>query len=211
MKKNRFCPYRKTCSDVCYGDQPCEWALAFDKMARKLERLKGIAEKLETELKHTEKPVPRFYGEYVFTPCQNAFNGKTSWWLSKKDCTVALYCFTASTGKEVDDQLADGKGRAYIEMYEKRTGVDNLIEQMIQHLPHEPRSYDVNDDPGFWTNGSDILCPSEFECEAVADFIDDILREESTMTTHTGYYDPKEDARSGETDRCTGFYYIDFD
>ena len=34
------------------------------------------------------------YGEYVLTPCQNAFNRKKSYWLSKKDFMLAVYCFT---------------------------------------------------------------------------------------------------------------------
>ncbi len=212
-KRNKFCPYKKFCREECYGSQPCDFALAFDKLARKLEWWKGKSAALETRLKQAEKTTmePRVSGDYVFTPCQNAFNGKTSWWISKKNCTVALYCFTAETGEEVDAQLAGLGARAYIEMYKNRTGVEHLVEQMIQHLPREPRSYEVNDDPGFWTNGTDILCPSEVECEAVADFIEDVLREESTMTVHTGYYDPDEDDRSGERDHCTGFHYIDFD
>lgn len=76
----------------------------------------------ERELAETGKLVPRFYGDYVFSPCQNAFNGKTSWWLSKKDCTVAIYCFTAGTTDEVDAQLSAGGGQAYIQMFEERTG-----------------------------------------------------------------------------------------
>ena len=74
---------------------------------------------MERKLKCTDRLVPRFYGDYVFSPCQNAFNRKTSWWLSKKGCTVALYCFTTETGKEVDDQLAGGGGRAYIRTFEE--------------------------------------------------------------------------------------------
>lgn len=66
--------------------------------------------------------VPRLYGDYVFSPCQNVFNGKTSWWLSKKDCTVAIYCFTAGTTAEVDAQLSAGGGQAYIQMFKERTG-----------------------------------------------------------------------------------------
>ena len=34
------------------------------------------------------------YGDYVLTPCPNAFNDKTSYWLSKKGCAIAVYCFT---------------------------------------------------------------------------------------------------------------------
>ena len=210
-RRNKLCPYKKTCRQECYGSQPCEWALIIDKLTRKLEWWKRKAERLERKLPQTDRLVPRFYGEYVFSPCLNAFNGKTSWWLSKKNCTVALYCFTAATGKEADDQLANGGWKAYIEMHERWNDAGYLIQQVIQHLPREPRSYNPKDDPGFWTNGSDILCPSETECDVVADFIEDVLREESTMTIHTGYYDPDEDDRSGERDRLTGFHYIDFD
>lgn len=82
----------------------------------------SVADDLERKLAETGKLVPRLYGDYVFSPCQNAFNGKTSWWLSKKNCTVAIYCFTAGTTAEVDAQLSVGGGQAYIQMFEERTG-----------------------------------------------------------------------------------------
>lgn len=81
----------------------------------------SVADDLERKLAETGKLVPRLYGDYVFSPCQNAFNGKTSWWLSKKDCTVAIYCFTAGTTAEVDAQLSVGGEQAYIQMFEERT------------------------------------------------------------------------------------------
>lgn len=126
-KRNKFCPYKKFCREECYGSQPCDFALAFDKLSRKLEWWKGKSAALETGLKQAEKTLlePRVSGDYVFTPCQNAFNGKTSWWLSKKDCTVAIYCFTAGTTAEVDAQLSVGGGQAYIQMFEERTGGRN--------------------------------------------------------------------------------------
>lgn len=33
--KNKFCPYKKTCRDICYGETPCAFAQAFDGLARK--------------------------------------------------------------------------------------------------------------------------------------------------------------------------------
>ena len=86
---------------------------------------RSVGDDLERKLDETGKLVPRLYGDYVFSPCQNAFNGKTSWWLSKKDCTVAIYCFTAGTTAEVDAQLSVGGGQAYIQMFEERTGGRN--------------------------------------------------------------------------------------
>lgn len=36
--KNKFCPYKKTCRDNCYGETPCALAQAFDGLARKIAR-----------------------------------------------------------------------------------------------------------------------------------------------------------------------------
>lgn len=36
--KNKFCPYKKTCRDICYGETPCAFAKAFDGLARKINR-----------------------------------------------------------------------------------------------------------------------------------------------------------------------------
>ena len=36
--KNKFCPYTKTCPDICYGETPCAFAKAFDGLARKINR-----------------------------------------------------------------------------------------------------------------------------------------------------------------------------
>ena len=86
-----------------------------------------------------------------------------------------------------------------------------VLNKIIEMLPHEPRSYDVADDPGFWTDGTQVLCPSETDAEIVAEFIRDVLSEYENIDVHTGYYDPFEDARNGEQDEHTGFWYVDFD
>ena len=92
----------------------------------------------------------------------------------------------------------------------RQKDADDVIKKIFSMLPKEPRSYDVNNDPGFWTNGDLILCPSETECEIVADFLEDVLSEFLTVSVITGHFDPKEDERNHEHDRCSGFYYIDF-
>ena len=62
-------------------------------------------------------PEPRIFGDYVFSPAKNAFNRKTSWWISKKGYAVARYCFTADTEAEVERQLQSTDG--YIKMFEE--------------------------------------------------------------------------------------------
>lgn len=87
--------------------------------------------------------------------------------------------------------------------------MNELLNILLGCLPREPRSYDASDNPGFWSDGDMILCPSETSCGIIADFLQDILRE-STITVTTGYFDPFEDRRNNECDDYTGFYYIEF-
>lgn len=88
----------------------------------------------------------------------------------------------------------------------------DIIAALVDMLPLEPRSYDTSDDPGFWTDGEQILCPSMAECGIVAEFLSDVIEGYPEMPTiQTGYYDPYEDAQNGETDDYTGFYYIQFE
>lgn len=106
MKRCRLCPYRKHCRDVCYGDAPCDFARAFDSLDRKLKWWQAKT-----------TPEQRVFGDYVFSPARNAFNRKTSWWISKKGYAVARYCFTADTESEVERQLQSAD--SYIEMFEE--------------------------------------------------------------------------------------------
>lgn len=90
--------------------------------------------------------------------------------------------------------------------------ITDLWNTIINMLPYQPRSDDVSnsisDDPGFWTNGEEILCPSEAEMNMVYEFLNDIFREFGNYTLITGWYDPYEDAKNGEQDDCTGFNYV---
>lgn len=91
-----------------------------------------------------------------------------------------------------------------------REKADRLLEQIFEMLPKKPRSADVHNDPGFWTDGDQILCPSEVEAEAVANFLQDVVSEHAGITATTGYYDPEEDKKEDLDDEYTGFYYVDF-
>lgn len=44
-------------------------------------------------------------GVYVLTECENAFNKKKSYWISKEGYTISLYCFTANSKSELEEQL----------------------------------------------------------------------------------------------------------
>lgn len=73
-----------------------------------------------------------------------------------------------------------------------------LLSKLIGQLPHE--------DARIWScNGDEILCETEQTAETIADFFDAIY---GFPTVNTGYYDPEEDARNGETDASTGYYYV---
>ncbi|MBO5576933.1 MAG: hypothetical protein J5956_11635 [Ruminococcus sp.] len=42
------------------------------------------------------------WGEYVLTPCKNAFNDKTSYWVSKRGYILSVYAFTPMSVKELE-------------------------------------------------------------------------------------------------------------
>ena len=55
---------------------------------------------------------------YVLTGIENAFNDKKSYWLSKKDHILAMYCFSDSNCYSVEEQLKNID--EYLIMLEKR-------------------------------------------------------------------------------------------
>jgi hypothetical protein len=57
-------------------------------------------------------------GNYVLTPCKNAYNNKTSYWMSAKDCTISVYCFTPSNRKDLENQISNESWNQYIELFE---------------------------------------------------------------------------------------------
>ena len=66
----------------------------------------------------------RFFGnDYVLSGIPNAFNKKVGWWLSKKGCTAAMYCFSTSGSELAQLKEAQYQMRAiesYIQVYEAR-------------------------------------------------------------------------------------------
>lgn len=63
-----------------------------------------------------------------------------------------------------------------------------------------------------WGNGDELMCKTEAIADAVCDLLFQLYAAQGEEAVfHTGYYDPTEDARSGEEDRCTGWWYVDCD
>lgn len=109
---------------------------------------------------------------------------------------------------ETETSTAINDSRIKKLMEENQQKIRNAWDTIISMLPREPRSFDTADDPGFWTNGDEILCPSEAEASMLYAFLDDMFREFGNYQLITGWYDPEEDARENEQDNCTGFNYI---
>lgn len=61
-----------------------------------------------------------------------------------------------------------------------------------------------------WGNGDELMCKTEAIADAMCDLLFQLYAAQGEeVVFHTGYYDPAEDARSGEEDRCTGWWYVD--
>lgn len=75
-------------------------------------------------------------GEYVFTPCENAFNNKVSYWISKDGYSIAVYAFTVYDGN-VKTMLNDETIPSYISHFESKVknsciSVEEAKEKAIQ-------------------------------------------------------------------------------
>ena len=115
----------------------------------------------------------------------------------------ALRCY------EIVGQWVDGKldGELYDAMFNAKDGTDEFSQKfekvwdIMAELPRTPNGK-------MWCDGENILCRTEEQADAVADFLDSVIGD---SVTHTGYYDPVEDERSNEVDDHTGYWYVDFD
>lgn len=74
----------------------------------------------------------------------------------------------------------------------------NLWLAITSSLAHEP-----SEKCKFWSNDEEILGLDETEINIIADLLDSM-----GYDAITGYYDPVEDARNGNTDKFTGHYYV---
>lgn len=65
------------------------------------------------------------HGDYVATPIKNAFNHKTAYWLSKKNCILAVYMFTVEncSSDDVETMLSENGIQAFV----------NLLETKLNH------------------------------------------------------------------------------
>lgn len=72
----------------------------------------------ETKTIRCGEQTHHIFGEYVLTPIPNAYNGKVGWWLSKKDHTLSVYCFSTlpRDTKEAEYQMKHIDG--HIKLYE---------------------------------------------------------------------------------------------
>jgi len=63
-----------------------------------------------------------------------------------------------------------------------------------------------------YSDGYVILCRNEYASNLMADLIESFyLSDGEEVIVNTGYFDPDEDERNGETDRFTGWWYVDLD
>lgn len=84
-------------------------------------------------------------------------------------------------------------------------GETSLWKQIVEGLPSEPTC-------NIWSDGNYIMCRAESIANAIADLLDSLYAGMcQNASTVTGYFDPKDDAHSGETDQLTGWWYVDID
>lgn len=68
-------------------------------------------------------------GDYVFTPCKNAFNTAYSYWISKKGFTTALYAFTPIDARDLKEMTEPDCLNTYINFFKAKVEFDRAGEK----------------------------------------------------------------------------------
>lgn len=83
---------------------------------------------------------------------------------------------------------------------------DNIKMDWFGLISERLRDYS---DGEMWSDGDEILCRTEDVANALADMFEQMYQSSGNdVVINTGYYNPEEDKRSGETDRYTGWWYV---
>lgn len=86
---------------------------------------------------------------------------------------------------------------------------ENVFFEFVSVLPKSPQPMANGFTPDVWTDDDgEILCRTEALANMIANALDAISGERES---HTGYYDPVEDAMDECSDDHTGWWYVDFD
>ena len=111
------------------------------------------------------------------------------------------YILDADNFQGVDSWTADHPPVKHIDTREKIDWFELFLSRMRDYSDGE-----------VWGNGDELMCKTEAIADAMCDLLFQLYAAQGEeVVFHTGYYDPVEDARSGEEDRCTGWWYVDCD
>ena len=111
------------------------------------------------------------------------------------------YILDADNFRGVDFWTADHPPVKHIDTREKIDRFELFLSRMRDYSDGE-----------VWGNGDELMCKTEAIADAMCDLLFQLYAAQGEeVVFHTGYYDPAEDARSGEEDRCTGWWYVDCD
>lgn len=111
------------------------------------------------------------------------------------------YILNADNFQGVDFWTADHPPVKHIDTREKIDWFELFLSRMRDYSDGE-----------VWGNGDELMCKTEAIADAMCDLLFQLYAAQGEeVVFHTGYYDPVEDARSGEEDRCTGWWYVDCD
>ena len=85
----------------------------------------------------------------------------------------------------------------------------NVFDQIAKKLPTDPMANGREQIVWYDEEGDEIICKTSEIAELIANILDSVSGEHES---HTGYYDPQEDALEPNGPfRTTGWYYVDFD
>ena len=91
---------------------------------------------------------------------------------------------------------------------ERNNQVSSLFMQMILLMLPPFEDETTTEDGTYFSDGEQIICATEFECDCLLCFLDDILKEFSDIQLYSGFYNRQEDERNEEVDKYTDWWYL---
>ena len=83
-----------------------------------------------------------------------------------------------------------------------------LFMQMIMMMLPPFEDGITTEDGTYFSDGEQIICATELECDCLLCFLDDILKEFSDIQLYSGSYNRQEDERNEEVNKYTDWWYI---
>ena len=125
-------------------------------------------------------------------------------------------CMMNGFGDDEDKYPEENELYAEISQLPGKSAIRSVLQKLCDHINKETNWFEeINtrlrdySEGEIWSLGDELLCKTEDAANTLADLLEQLYRSQGEeIIVNTGFYDPDEDKRNNEEDRCTGWWYV---